>query len=166
MLHKILLVIITLFATTTSFSHPKDNEKPLRLTANSSTFNYKTGIDVYKGNVKVNQGTTDLSADKIVTTKDSSHKISSIIAYGHKRLAEFSTIPDDSKEVLNAKSKIIEFYPKESKIVLKENVLVTQAGNSIQGSHIIYNIEQQIVSAPHIKNSRATIIIEQKAKKS
>jgi len=167
MIHnKISFLIILLVFSNLSFAHPKDREQPLKITADSSIFNYKTGVDIYKGNVKVNQGTTNVSADKIITKKDSTHKLTSIIAYGYNDLANFSTIPGDNKELLNAKSKIIKFYPKESKIVLEKQVTVSQDGNSITGTHIIYNIEQQIVTAPYTKNNRATIIIDPKAKKS
>src|SRR4029079_3102275 len=90
---------------------PNDSEQPMKIVADSSLFNYKTGIDTYEGNVKIDQGTSHLIADRLITKKNKQHKMIEAIATGIKKLAEYSTIPKTGDAPLNAKAKIIKFYP-------------------------------------------------------
>ncbi len=153
-------LILFLLVPTFAFSLQEDQEKPFNIVADSSTFNYKTGIDIYEGNVKVDQGTSHLIADRLVTQKNKQHKMIEAIATGVKKLAEYSTVPKIGDPMLNAKAKIIKFYPPTAIVILEQNVVVTQKENSFHGPRIIYNIKDQVVTAPASKEGRATIIIE------
>lgn len=144
-----------------SFALPEDAQKTMHIVASSSMFNYKTGINTYEGNVKIDQGTTHVIADQVITTNNKQHKIESAVAYGSAtKLAEYITLPKPGDQILYAKAKIIKFYPLQSLIVLEENVVVTQGKNSFQGPIILYNMKDQIVTAPSSKTGRATIVIE------
>ncbi|MDA8561955.1 hypothetical protein N9L02_02440, partial [Gammaproteobacteria bacterium] len=57
------------------FALDDDNKKPMKILANKTLFNYKTGKDIYEGNVQVTQGSTTLLADKLITERDENHKI-------------------------------------------------------------------------------------------
>lgn len=162
----LILALITLLFSRVIFALPNDNELPMYIVSDSSLFNYKTGVDTYEGNVKVDQGTTHLIADRLVTEKNEHHKIVSAIAYGIQNIAEFITLPTKGDKLLNAKAKVIKFYPSTSIVVLEDNVIVTQGENSFHGPVIIYNMKDQIVAAPASKSGRATIVIEPKQNKS
>lgn len=152
----LLFILIPFFA----FALSNDQEKPLNITADTSTFNYKTGVDIYEGNVKVDQGSSHLTADRLITQKNKQHKITVATAYGMKKLAIFTTVPKFGDPLLFAKARIITLYPPTSTVVLDKEVVVTQNENSFHGPHIIYNIKDQIVTAPASKEGKATIIIE------
>lgn len=154
------ILLLSIIFTKSAFALPNDSEQPLHIVANSTTFNYKTGVDIYEGDVKADQGTTHLTADRLVTEKDDHHKIVSVIAYGVQKSAEFTTLPTKSDQLMHANARVIKFYPVTSVVVLEENVIVTQGKNSFHGPHIIYNMKDQIVSAPASKNGRASIVIE------
>lgn len=139
-----------------------DHEQKMHIVADSSTFNYKTGVDTYEGNVRIDQGTTHLTADKLVTSKNAQHKIEKAIAYGTKKLAEYTTVPKQGDKIFHAKANVITFYPLRSFVSLEGNVVVTQGQNSFQGPIISYNMKDQIVTAPASKIGHATIIIEPK----
>jgi lipopolysaccharide export system protein LptA len=152
--------------STCTFALPEDSEEPLYIVADTYALNYKTGFDSYEGHVKVDQGTTHLIADKVVTQKDSNHKIISAIAYGILTFAEYTTLPNKEDPILYAKAKTITFYPPTSIVILEENVIVTQGENSVKGPLIVYNMKDQTVKAPPSKNGRSTIMIEPKYLKS
>ncbi len=139
---------------------PGDDQKIMHIVSDASTFNYKTGTNIYEGNVKIDQGTTHLTADRVVTTKNSKHKFDEAIAYGFTQLAEYTTLPKDGDAILHAKAKVIKFYPATSMVFLEGDVIVTQGKNSFQGAAITYNMKDQIVMAPPSKTGRATIIID------
>ena len=148
------------FVPAIAFSLPTDTDRPFRIVANTSVFNYKTGLDIYEGDVKIDQGTTHLTADRLVTQKNKQHKITLATAFGIKKLAEYRTVPALGDSLLYAKARIIQFYPINALVVLEKEVSVTQKENSFHGSLIIYNIKDQVVTAPGSKDGHSTIVIE------
>jgi lipopolysaccharide export system protein LptA len=140
----------------------EDSKQAMHIVADSTLFNYKTGQDIYEGNVKVDQGTSHLIADRLITQKNAAHKMISAIAYGLTSYAKYTTIPKQGDLPMHATAKLISFYPPTSTVVLENEVTVTQGENSFHGQHIIYNMKDQIVAAPASKNGRATIVIESK----
>lgn len=155
------LFFILLLTSPCLFALPDDEQKVMHICSDSSTFNYKTGTNTYEGHVKMDQGTTHLTADRVITTKNhTTRKIEVAIAYGLTQWAEYTTLPKPGDPVLHAKAKIIKFYPAQSIVFLQDDVVVTQGKNSFQGPVIVYNIKDQIVTAPPSKTGRSTIIID------
>lgn len=143
-----------------AFALPDDSEQIMHIIADTSAFDYKGGQSTYEGNVKVDQGSSHLTADRVVTKNNAQHKIEEAIAYGTNKLAEYTTLPKPGDAVFHAKANVIKFYPPKSMIILEGKVLVTQGDNSFNGPLIIYNIKDQTVIAPASKGGRATIIID------
>lgn len=158
-----LKLILLLIVSPCIFALPTDTGKPLQITADSSLFNYKTGVNVYTGNVIVIQGSSHLLADRLITKNNAQHKIGVATAYGEKKLAEYITTPKEGDKPLDAKADVITFYPPTSTAVLTGHVIVTQGENNFQGPIIVYNIKDQVVNVPPSKGGQATIIIEPKS---
>ncbi len=142
------------------FSLSTDNQEVVHVVADSSIYNYKTGVNLFEGNVKVDQGTTHITADKLITKNNTQHKIKEAIAYGTKQLAHYWTLPKDNEPELHAKAKIIKFYPIDTHVVLEQNVILTQGENSFHGEIIFYNKSSQTIIVPAAKNSRATLVYD------
>ena len=153
-------IIAWLFFCVPAFALPADSEKTMSIVALSSLFNYKTGTNTYEGDVKIDQGSTHLTADRVVTQNNDHHKIDTATAYGIQKLAEYITLPKDGDLPFHAKAKVIKFFPATSIVILEGDVVVTQGENSFQGPLIIYNMKDQVVTAPASKLGRATIVIE------
>lgn len=151
-------IVITVFMTMAVFAF--DDKQTLKISADSSMFNFNTGENIYEGNVQVIQDTTHLNADKIITKNNKEHKIIEAKAFGGTKLAEYSTIPKPGDPIFKATAKIITFYPPTFTVVLEGNVKVTQGENSFQGPLILYNMKDQIVTAPASKIGQATFMIE------
>jgi lipopolysaccharide export system protein LptA len=132
----------------------------MHILADSTLFNYKSGLNVYEGNVKINQGTTHLNADRVTTQSGTGHKLEEAIAYGTKNPADYWTTPQKGDPLFHAQAKTIKFYPQKSIVVLEGDVVVTQSGNSFHGPLIIYNIKDQTISSPATNKGRATIMIQ------
>jgi lipopolysaccharide export system protein LptA len=157
-IHSILLLLVV---PVMALALPDDNMQTMHIISDSSTFNYKTGANIYEGNVKIDQGSTHLTADRVTTANDDKHKMKEAIAYGlNNKLAEYTTLPKPGDPLLHAKAKTIKFYPPTSLVVLEGNVIVTQGKNSFEGPIIIYNMKDQVVTAPASKTGRATVVIE------
>lgn len=153
----LLSICICLF-TSTLYALQEDSKEKIYIVADSTIYNYKTGVNIFIGNVKVDQGTTHIRADKLITKNNTQHKIHEAIAYGLKDLAHYWTLPKLGDPETHARAKVIKFYPIESNVTLEQNVVVVQGKNSFQGELILYNRGDQTITVPASKNGRAVLI--------
>ena len=159
---SLLLGLVFAITASSTFALPSDNDQNLQIIANSSLIDYKKGDNLYEGDVKIDQGTTHLTADKVTTKNNNKHRMEEAIAYGFRKPARYWTLPKEGDIEFHAEAKVIKFYPITSTVVLEGDVIVTQGANSFHGPIIVYNIKNQTVSAPATRRGRATIIIEPK----
>ena len=152
------ILIFTLMYAACSFALDTDSKEKLHIIADSGTYNFKTGIDVYEGHVQVNQGTTHIIADKLITKKNKQHKIQEATAYGEQTLAHYWTLPKLGEPEMHAHAKIIKFYPLESNATLEHDVHIEQGENKFQGELIHYNNNEQTITVPPTANGRAVLV--------
>jgi lipopolysaccharide export system protein LptA len=139
---------------------PSDITQSLHISADTSQVNYKTGSNNYQGNVKIDQGSSHLSADRLTTKNNKQHKMDEAIAYGIYQLAHYWTTPKQGDKLFNAFAQVITLYPQKGLVVLEGDVIVTQGKNSFHGPTLIYNLYDQTVTAPATKKGLSTIVIE------
>lgn len=156
--HNICTGLIILLISTPLFALDSDRTARLNIVADSGTYNFKTGIDIYEGHVKVDQGSTHITAEKLITKKNSQHKIREATAYGVKELAHFWTRPKLDDPEMHAHATTIKFYPLEMNVSLEHDVHVRQGENSFQGELIHYNSKDQIITLPASANGHAELI--------
>lgn len=141
-----------------SWGLSSDEKKPAHFEADDVNLNHKTGLTVFTGHVKVDQGTTHLIADKLTVYKGPEGKVTKVIAVG--QLARYTTLPDKQKKVMDAFAKTIEYYPKEKKAVLLGQGTITQGSNTFKGEHIIYDLAQQTVTSLPTAGSKSVLILQ------
>src|SRR5260221_584457 len=100
---------------------PNDNKESIHINSASTTYNFKTGINIFEGHVSVDQGATHITADRLITKSDISHKIHEVVAYGLIQPAHYWTLPKAGDPEIHANAKIIRFYPIQSNITLEQN---------------------------------------------
>lgn len=155
---KYLPAILALFLSFSAAALPEDAHEKLLIVSDSSIYNYKTGINTFEGHVKVDQGSTHILADRLITKSNSDHKIKEAIAYGFQQTAHYWTLPKLGDPEIHANGNIITYYPIASNVIIKENVLVTQGENSFQGKVIHYNMKDQTIIVPASENGRAVLV--------
>lgn len=138
------------------------NHLPMSIVADSWSFDNTTGISDYEGNVKIDQGTAHLTADRVITHRNNQHQIDLATAYGLQRPAEYITHPPNQSVGLHAIADVIQLTPLTSIVTLKGHVSVQQGDNHFQGPLLIYHMKNQTVNAPASKEGRSTIIITPK----
>lgn len=153
------IIIIPLLSYSLSAQALKEDRKAtLYIAANSFTGNVKTGTKIYEGDVKIDQGTTHIRADRLVTKNNKENEIEEAIAYGYQVPAHFWTTPKIGDPELHAKAKIIKFYPIDFNITMEQDVHVTQGENSFQGELVHYNNNDETILVPKTKNARAIFV--------
>jgi lipopolysaccharide export system protein LptA len=157
-----MVILLSIINPITVFALPQDKKEKIFIVADSTVYNYKTRINVFTGHVKIDQGTTHITADKLITKSNAAHQIEEALAYGLETLAHYWTTPKTDEPEIHARAKIIKFYPIDSNIILEQQVLMTQADNSFQGQMILYNTITQTITVPASSQGRATLIYHPK----
>ena len=153
----IFLFLLLLFPIAV-FSLSSDQQQVAYLTAARATYNRKTHVSKYFGNIHFSQGTERLLADKLVVYDTKDNKVYKIVAFG--KPAHYSVLPDGKKHMLYASANKIEYYPQKHTAVLTGNAKVTQKGNIMRGPHIIYNMQKQTVLLHSSAKNRAKITFQ------
>lgn len=157
---KLIPIIIIIFLSFSLSAHAlkEDRKEMLHIAASSFIGNVKTGIKIYEGDVRIDQGTTHIRADRLVTKYNKDNKMEEAIAYGYQVPAHFWTIPKIGDPELHAHARIIKFYPIDFNITLEQDVQIIQGENSFKGELVHYNNNDETILVPKTKNSRAVFI--------
>lgn len=155
---KIVIGVLFVFFSGAIQALPEDAKERLTIIADSSNYNYKTGVNTFEGHVKVDQGTTHIVADRLITKSGPDHRIQEAIAYGLQQTAHYWTIPKLNDPEIHANGNIIMYYPIASNVIIKQRALVTQGENSFQGQIIHYNMKDQTILVPASENGRAVLV--------
>ena len=137
------LLLLQIFLYANAFARPDDRDKPIHITADTAELNDKTGISIYRGTVKMVQGTTILTGD-VITIYSPDKKVNKVVSIGE--LATYQETTTDG-HVVYAEAEEMVYNRIESKIELFRQAKVTQLDNVFRSEHIIYYIEEELIDA-------------------
>ena len=127
----------------TSFGLSDDSQQPIQVEADTAEFNDKTGISIYRGKVRVTQGSMVLKGD-YVTVVAPDRKLRKITSKG--KPTTFHQLTDEG-ESIDAESEYMEYNTTVNKIILLKKATLQQGKNSFSSERIEYNILTKIVDA-------------------
>ncbi|MBA3660695.1 MAG: lipopolysaccharide transport periplasmic protein LptA [Gammaproteobacteria bacterium] len=158
-LNWIYYILITVcFHSSVTAALQLDSKEKVFIVADTTTYNYKTGVKIFLGNVKVDQGTTHLTADKVITKDNERHQLEELLAFGVLQSAHYWTLPKIGDTELHSYAKTIKFHPLLANVTLEQDVVVIQGENSFKGQLIHYNMDDQTITVPASKNARAELV--------
>lgn len=149
--------LLYLLCTSLAFALPEDSKKTMVITSDTSIYNYKTGYTIFEGHVKVDQGTTHLTAARLTTKSNASRQIEEAIATSTDELAHYWTLPKIGDPEIHAEAKVIKLYPVQSNVSLERNVILSRGVDTFHGELIIYNRNDQTILVPAKQNARAVL---------
>lgn len=158
----ILIALSTLFVVA-SFALQNDSKERMIILSDTTVYDHKTGITVFEGHVKVTQGSSHLTADRLMTKSGPNHKINEIIAYGTTVPAHFWTLSKENGTPFDATANIIKYFPNNPSVTLEQNVTVSQGKNSFHGGVIHYNRLTETLVVPESNAGRAVLIYNPEA---
>ena len=152
------------------FALPSDRQQPINLVADKATFNEKTGVNTYTGNVIIDQGTMRLQAGTIVAQLNANKQIQTITATGSP--ARFQQKTDAAKGLAKGNAQKIVYNAESGIITLTGNAFLEQDGSSIKGAVLRYSMNKGDIEAlgtPNnsgSSNGRVQMVIPPSASKS
>lgn len=144
-------------ALSTAQALPSDQSQPVSLEADRATYNERTGITTYTGNVLITQGSIRIEADSIVVNLTSNRSIKNATAKG--RPARFQQKISNEKGIAQGEGQSVVYDAQAGLVTLTGNALLSQDGARFSGNSIRYSITQGDVEATGNTQNRVKIVI-------
>lgn len=141
---QLLVCILLSLLSTPLWALPTDRAQAIHIESDSATRNDKTGITIYTGSVKIKQGSLNISADK-VTVYSEANVVSKIVCLG--KPAVYQQQPKVEDEIMTARANTIEYQLTKEIMVLTGDASVDQAGSTLKGPVINYDIKAEQMQA-------------------
>lgn len=133
------------------FAIPSDRNQPISLVADNATYNERTGITTYTGNVVIEQGTMKLQAASIVAQLNKNKQISTITATGGP--AKFQQQVDTAKGIARGEAQKIVYNAETGILNLIGNAYLYQNGASIRSNTLKYSMNKGDIEASGSSNT-------------
>lgn len=139
MFNKYSLAVVAMLTAFTVQALPSDAKQPVKLVADSASFNEKTGNMQYKGNVKITQGSLNISASNLTIQLDTNKSIKTASAVGTP--ARMQQRLKSTSGISHGQAREIRYDAKTGIITLSGNAILKQDGASITGNVIRYSLK-------------------------
>ena len=138
-------ILATLLGASCAFALPSDKEQEIHILAKTASANQKDGIVIYSGDVKLTQGTLEITADKITLHTNGKQKVETVLAEGTP--ARYQQQPDEKKAVIHAEALTINYNVAKDHVTLDKNAFIEQNGATTKASRVEYDITSGTVKA-------------------
>ncbi|MES9940039.1 MAG: lipopolysaccharide transport periplasmic protein LptA [Candidatus Thiodiazotropha sp. 6PLUC2] len=140
-----------------------DRDQPMQLEADSLAIDESTGISLYEGNVTITQGSMKLWAERLWVHRRQG-KTERIISEGEP--TRFSQLPEVDGVEVHGQARRMEIHVDRDEMVLIDNALLEQGGNSFRNDRIVYNRTSAQVKAGSSAQGkeRVQVVIEPQTK--
>lgn len=129
---------------------------PIHIQADSAVFNDQTGISVYSGHVRIAQGETVITADK-VTVHAPNRRVERLEAEGTP--VHLRSVGKDGRE-LNAEARRMRYFVRERRAELLEQARLWQGEDEFRGNRIVYDLARETLDAAGSgQGSRVEVIL-------
>ena len=144
-----------------AFALEGDASQPISIESNSGFYDDKKGVSIYKGEVVVIQGSMRLEAEKLVVYLEN-REIQKMVATGAP--VKFKQTPEEGKEDVHGNSLTAEYYPETKVLIMMEEAVIWQGGNSTASERIEYDRISEVLKAGDGKSTtkRVRVILQPK----
>jgi len=127
-----------------SWALSSDRQQPMLIEADRVELDDASGISIYRGRVKVAQGTLILTGETM-TVHNKGNAIEKVIMEGTP--ATYQQRPDNKDQDVHAKALRMEYYTNPEHIILLKQAEVEQQGDVLRSERIEYDMAKDQVSA-------------------
>ncbi len=138
------LLLALILIPANSWALSSDREQPMLIEADRAELDDARGISIYRGNVKVTQGTLVLTGD-IMTVYNKGDDVEKVIMEG--KPATYRQRPDNKDKDVRAKALHMEYFTNPEKIILTKQAEVVQEGDVLSSERIEYDVPTDKVNA-------------------
>ncbi|KAF3977326.1 MAG: lipopolysaccharide transport periplasmic protein LptA [Methylococcales symbiont of Iophon sp. n. MRB-2018] len=143
LIKRVIVIYLVLFFNG-AYALKSDSKQPVYIDSNTASFSDKTQLSIYTGNVITRQGTLYITSDKLVVQLKNGD-VEKMVFTG--KPAKFKQLPGKDKEYIHGECLIGEYYPKENKLILMEEAIISQGGSHSASRVIIYDSKKSLIKA-------------------
>jgi len=151
---------LNLLIAPTAHALKSDATQPIHINARSVEVNEKTGVAIYRGAVRLRQGTLRLDADHVEVTSRN-QTIQTIRARGNPVKVHTQT---DKNEAINAEAKRADYFATKRQLDLYDDVVVKRNDDVLRGAIVRYNLDTRAMSAEGNDAGQVWSVIQPAAK--
>ncbi len=151
------LLWAVLYATTAT-ALPEDRQQPIRLQADRASFEQRSGVSVYEGNVEVSQGTLYLAADRATVHFDADGQFLRMEAVGTP--TRFRYQPHAQRPPIDGTGDQIDYNAQTARVRVIGNARLVQGGDTFSGDRIEYDLNRDTVEARGREGERIEFTIQ------
>lgn len=145
-LRNILLLAVSCVLSSNTLALPEDKQQPIHISANNAKLDRKQRTATYTGDVKLTQGTLEITADLITIHTNNDDEMEKMEARG--KPARYRQQPAQDQSTITAQANNIRYTLSDERLVLTEEAsLEQQNGASISGNRIDYDIRKEVMKA-------------------
>lgn len=152
-----LMTVLLLIGASSAFALPSDRQQPVSLEADKATFNEKTGVTTYSGNVVIQQGTLKIQADSIVANLNNNRQIQSVTAQGSP--AKFQQQLNSKDDLARGEGRRIIYNAQTGLLTLTGNAYLSQNGATFRSETLTYSMNKGDIEASGGQKGRIKIVI-------
>ncbi|HEY3488407.1 MAG TPA: lipopolysaccharide transport periplasmic protein LptA [Gammaproteobacteria bacterium] len=163
---RILAIVVLLILQPCVYALPADTQQPIEIAAGKMTLDQTNSISTYSGRVVLSQGSIRIEAEKL-TVYMRNKKLERLEAFGSETQQALFRQKLHNGEETQAQAGHIEYYTRDSRMVLTQQARLQQGGNHIQSERIDYNTASNSLMAgqsgqqdPTAQQKRVRIVIE------
>lgn len=134
----------------------KDAREAITIEADRATYDEKKGETIYEGSVHAVQGS--LSMDSDVMTVYQSGSTNKILASG--RPVRLRQTPDGGGEDMHGTGQRAEYYPDTGILILLDQAIVWQGGDSTESDRIEYDSKRNLVKAGDMTSGKSRVHVK------
>ena len=138
------LLLLSLLICAPLWALDADREQPIEVEADSLEVREQENISIYQGNVRLNQGSLEISSDRLVIHFNDNNDLVLIEMTGNPaRLRQL----DNEQQEMRGQARRINYLESESLLELIEEARFTHAGDTIESTLIRINTEDNNIQA-------------------
>jgi lipopolysaccharide export system protein LptA len=139
------LVLLTLVLASTAAAQP-DKDEPVRLEADQAQLNNATGESVYTGDVRLTQGKTVITGDRLELYTTDDGAIERAVVTGEP--ATYKGQPEKKKTIVRGEApRMIYYAGSDERIRMTEGAVLWQGKDRLEGETVVYRVKEDTVEA-------------------
>lgn len=142
---------------------PEDADQPIHIQADSAEYDQNGNRVVYRGSVRVNQGTLQVTAELMTIELQDGTKVIRITA--EDTPAHYQQQVEADKGLVKAQAKTIVYHTQDERVDLKGEANLEQEGSTLSGDVIVYDIVAGKVDATAEDDAPVRMVLQPSATK-
>jgi lipopolysaccharide export system protein LptA len=162
---NLLILAVLLLVSLPARALEGDQDQPMQLEADSLSIDESSGVSLYEGNVAITQGSMKLWADRLWVHRHQG-KTEKIVSEGDP--VRFSQLLEVGGEEVRGQARRMDILIERDEMLLIDDALLEQGGNSFRNDRIIYNrVSAQVKAGGSAQGKqRVQVVIEPKSRSS